>query len=538
MTISASRPTRPWLRRPSRRCTGAGSARLIVGSRPVHTELERAIAAWKEAGAAAIFATGYHANVGVLTALARPGTVICSDELNHASIVDGCRLARAEKRVYPHGDVAALESILAGSERAIVVTETVFSMDGDIAPVSQIADVCRKHGALLVLDEAHAVLGPDPDLGHTELLRVGTLSKFLGAHGGYVAGPADLVDLIVNRARPYIFTTAAPPAIAAAAVAAVRIVVSQEGHTLKARLREYIERVSPGHPSPIIPIIVGSEREAVRTSAALLGRGILVPAIRPPSVPPGSARLRVTLSAAHTESQVDSLVDALRTPSLRWPMPDATVLVAGTHTGVGKTWVTSRAAVTLLSRGFEVVARKPVQSFEPGHTPTDAELLSAATGELPHAVCPSFRWYPRAMAPPMAATELGRPPFTVHDLVAELRLPSTGIALIEGVGGPRSPLAQDGDSVTLAEHIDPDLVLLVADAGLGVINAVRTSATALARWPLTVVFNRYDPAFKLHKLNRTWLNTCGLDIVVSIDKATDRVVRTLDLVKQGLDRSP
>jgi 8-amino-7-oxononanoate synthase len=291
---------------------GAGAARLIVGSRPVHSELEREIADWKRTDATAIFATGYHANVGVLTALARPGTVVCSDELNHASIVDGCRLARAETRVYPHGDVAALESLLAGADKAIVVTETVFSMDGDVAPVEEIAKACRKHGALLVLDEAHAVLGPEPASHHTEMLRVGTLSKFLGAHGGYVAGPADLIELIVNRARPYIFTTATPPAIVAAAMAAVRIVFSEEGLALKARLRRLIGRVAPGHPSPIIPIVLGTEREAALTSARLLDRGILVPAIRPPSVPPGTARLRVTLSAAHTEPQVDALVDALR----------------------------------------------------------------------------------------------------------------------------------------------------------------------------------------------------------------------------------
>jgi dethiobiotin synthetase len=208
-------------------------------------------------------------------------------------------------------------------------------------------------------------------------------------------------------------------------------------------------------------------------------------------------------------------------------MPDSTVLVAGTHTGVGKTWVTARAVAALVSRGFEVVARKPVQSFDPAHAPTDAELLGAATGEPPQTVCPTRRWYAREMAPPMAAAELGRPRFTVSDLVSELGLPATGTALIEAVGGPRSPLAEDGDTVTLAEYVDPDLVLLVAHAGLGVINAVTLSATPFVRWPLIVMLNRFDPTSNLHCLNRTWLRTCGFDIVVSAQEVADRLVRTL-----------
>jgi 8-amino-7-oxononanoate synthase len=293
--------------------TGSGSARLIVGSRPVHSELEHALAQWKATEAAVCFPTGFAANLGVLSALAGPGTLICSDELNHASIIDGCRLARADVAVYRHADPERVDAILreARPERAVVVTDTVFSMDGDVAPVADLAEVCAHHGALLVLDEAHAVLGPDVDLRVVEALRVGTLSKTLGALGGFVAGPRRFTDLLVNRARSYIFTTASTPADAAAALAAVQIVQSDEGAALKARLRAHVARVRAGHPSPIVPVIIGDERATVAASAALLDLGLLVPAIRPPTVAPGTSRLRIALSAAHTEPQVDALVAAL-----------------------------------------------------------------------------------------------------------------------------------------------------------------------------------------------------------------------------------
>src|SRR5207245_384907 len=188
----------------------------------------------------------------------------------------------------------------ARAPRALVVTDTVFSMDGDLAPVDELAASSARHGALLVLDEAHAVLGPDPALDGVDALRVGTLSKTLGALGGFVAGPARWTDLLVNRARSYIFTTAPTPADAAAALAAVGVVRSQEGARLRDRLRALVDRLRPGHPSPIVPYVCGGEEDAIARSAALLDAGMLVPAIRPPTVPVGTSRLRVALSAAHS----------------------------------------------------------------------------------------------------------------------------------------------------------------------------------------------------------------------------------------------
>lgn len=295
--------------------TGAGSARLVAGSRPVHSELEAELADWKGTEAAVLFTTGYAANLGVLDALGGRDVTIFSDERNHASIIDGCRLSRAHVEVYRHRDVdqlAAMVDCACGKDRRLlVVTDTVFSMDGDVAPVDALAEVCARRGALLVLDEAHAVLGPHPDLGHVDHLRVGTLSKALGSLGGFVAGSRAFVDLLVNRARPFVFTTASPPAAAAAALAALRLLRSGEGEGLVARLRAHVERLEPGHPSPIVPVFLGGEDQALAAASALLERGLLVPAIRPPTVPPGTSRLRVSLSATHTDEQVSALMDAL-----------------------------------------------------------------------------------------------------------------------------------------------------------------------------------------------------------------------------------
>jgi 8-amino-7-oxononanoate synthase len=293
---------------------GSGSARLIVGARPVHRALEYELAEWKSAQRAALFPSGFAANLGVLSTFGGPEVLICSDELNHASIIDGCRLSRARVAVYQHNDLDHLSSILddADSDHVIVVSDSVFSMDGDVAHVDELVEIAAQAGALLILDEAHAVLGPLPSVPEdAAVLRVGTLSKTLGALGGFVAGPARYVELIENCSRPYIFTTASTPADAAAALTAVSILRSSEGTALLQRLRDHVEGVRPGHRSPIVPFVCGDEHVALDAAARLLDAGLLVPAIRPPTVPVGTSRLRVTLSAAHTDAQVEQLLDAL-----------------------------------------------------------------------------------------------------------------------------------------------------------------------------------------------------------------------------------
>jgi 8-amino-7-oxononanoate synthase len=331
---------------------GSGASRLVTGSRPIHGDLERELADWKGTEAAVCFPTGFAANLGVLSTLGGAGVRILSDELNHASIIDGCRLSKSALAVYRHCDMDHLAALLGdgGPEPGpgltptptptIVVTDTVFSMDGDVAPLDHLVALCDRHDALVILDEAHAVLGPDlptaagPGSGPGDgsggmgsrdrdglhggtVVRVGTLSKTLGSLGGFVAGSRDVVDVIVNRARSYIFSTAPTPADAAAALAALRILRSDEGAALTGRLAALIDRVvgagfaPPGHPSPIIPVVLGSEQAALNASAALLQGGLWVPAIRPPTVPVGTSRLRVTLSAAHTDEDVSRLLQAL-----------------------------------------------------------------------------------------------------------------------------------------------------------------------------------------------------------------------------------
>lgn len=306
--------------------TGSGASRLIVGSRPIHHDLEEALAAWRGTEAALLFPTGFAANLGTLAALADRDVAVVSDERNHASIIDGCRLAAqrgASLAVARHADVDHVAELVDAARRdgrrPMVVTDSVFSMDGDEAPIDGLLAVCAQAGAALVLDEAHAVLGPDvsPSAGATLaaagglLVRVGTLSKALGSLGGFVAADRAVVDLLVNRARPFIFTTAPTPADAAAGLAAVEVVCGAEGAALRARLRGHVDRLAPGHPSPILPVVVGGEQAALDAAAALAERGLLVPAIRPPTVAPGTCRLRVALSAAHTDDQVGALATAL-----------------------------------------------------------------------------------------------------------------------------------------------------------------------------------------------------------------------------------
>lgn len=309
---------------------GAGASRLVSGSRPVHSELEAALADWKSSETALVFPTGFAANLGVLSAIAGPQVLICSDELNHASIIDGCRLAKnlgAVVEVYPHCDVDAVSKLLSSATgRAVVVTDAVFSMDGDLAPLNELAQACSEHDALLVIDEAHSVLGPHFSDLPCEVLRVGTLSKTLGSQGGFVAGKRFMTEMLVNRSRSFIFTTALAPANAAAANAALEVLRSKEGEQLLGRLAGHVACFTGTGTagigpvlSPIVPVLVGGEQEALAASAALLEEGLFVPAIRPPTVPPGTSRLRVTLSAAQSNQEVLQLLSALERLGLRGP---------------------------------------------------------------------------------------------------------------------------------------------------------------------------------------------------------------------------
>lgn len=309
---------------------GAGASRLVAGDLPIHRALEARLAAWKGTEAALLFNSGYHANAGVPPVLVGRDDAVFSDVLNHASIVDGCLLSRAELVRYRHGDVDELADLLAGTRarRKLVVTDAVFSMDGDAAPLREIADLCDRHGAMLYVDEAHSagVLGPT-GAGLAEALGVadrvdvhmGTLGKALGAFGAYVAGARPLTDLLLSRARTFVFTTALPPAPCGAALAALEVVAAEPARrahvlALTARARAGLTRLGfdvSRVVAPILPVVLGSEARALAASRALRDRGWFVRAIRPPTVPRGTSRLRVALSAAHDEAQVDGFLAAL-----------------------------------------------------------------------------------------------------------------------------------------------------------------------------------------------------------------------------------
>ncbi len=310
--------------------TGAGASRLISGTQGPHVELERELARFKNCDAALCFGSGYLANLGLIPALARPGDLILADRLCHASLIDGCRLSGAALRVFRHNDVAQVARLLARGgtrRRALVVTEGIFSMDGDAAPLGELAKATQAHGARLLVDDAHGTgvmggqgrgtaewLGLEPG----SLIQMGTLSKALGASGAYVVGSFPLIDYLVNTARSFIYSTALPPAMAAAARAALGVVRAEPER--RARLwtnRRYLHdglkaagfRMTDT-VSPILPVLVGDPDKAVTAGRRLLDMGIFAPAIRPPTVPQGTSRLRLTVTSEHRTADLDHVLAA------------------------------------------------------------------------------------------------------------------------------------------------------------------------------------------------------------------------------------
>jgi 8-amino-7-oxononanoate synthase len=301
---------------------GSGASRLICGHMDVHAELEDAVARLKGTEAALTFSSGYLANLGILSTLCGPGSTVFSDELNHASIVDGCRLARTRVEVYRHGDVSHLEELLRRSraKRKVVVTDGVFSMDGDIAPLPDLVEVKDRHGAMLVVDDAHAT-GVLPPHGrgtadHFGLragvdLQMGTFSKALGTYGAYIGTTRAVVEYFINKCRPFIYNTSLPPAIAGATLAALDL-LSGEPERIESLWRNQEafreEMAARGRrvtsPTAIVPVLVGGDEETMAVSRSLFDRGVFVHGIRPPTVPEGTGRLRLTLMATHTREMI------------------------------------------------------------------------------------------------------------------------------------------------------------------------------------------------------------------------------------------
>lgn len=306
--------------------TGSTASRLISGSLDLFHQLEEELAAAKKTEAALTFANGYATATGTIPALVGKGDTIILDKLSHACLIDAARLSGATIRVFPHNDLNKLEKLLiSGKGRTLVVTESVFSMDGDLCPLREIVDLKDQYGALLLLDEAHAtgVFGSNRH-GLAEALglqdrvdfQMGTLGKALGSAGGFLASSRQWVDLLINKARSFIYSTAPPPSQAAASLAALRLLATPEGQALREKLRANLSTFNSQvsdleSQSPIIPHLVGDSSEALTLSRSLLNRGFLVPAIRYPTVPRNTARLRITITAAHDSRQIESLKEAI-----------------------------------------------------------------------------------------------------------------------------------------------------------------------------------------------------------------------------------
>ncbi|HSW45953.1 MAG TPA: 8-amino-7-oxononanoate synthase [Phycisphaerae bacterium] len=310
---------------------GAGASRLIAGTMTPHRQLEEKLAAFKHTAAALVCSTGYQANLAAVRALAGKGDVVFLDKLNHASIIDAARGSGAVVRVFPHRDYGRLQRLLertASARRRVIVTDSLFSMDGDLADLPRLVELKKRHEALLVIDEAHAtgVVGPG-GRGVAELqeveggidLTVGTLSKALGGIGGFLAGAREVIDWVINTAGAFIYTTALPPPACAAAITALDI-VEREPHrrehvlALAQRLRTALAERGfdpAGSQSQIVPIVVGSAERALAVAARLEADGLLAPAIRPPTVPTGRSRIRLSLCADHTDEDVDRLIASL-----------------------------------------------------------------------------------------------------------------------------------------------------------------------------------------------------------------------------------
>jgi 8-amino-7-oxononanoate synthase len=309
---------------------GAAASPLVSGHMRDHAALESAVASWLGCEAALLFGSGYHANIAVLPAIAGTDDEIFSDELNHASLIDGCRLARARVTVFPHRDMAALEGALGRSRarRKLIVSDSIFSMDGDAAPIADIVRLAERYGAWTMLDEAHAVgvCGPT-GAGHAEAegfgdritIRMGTLSKALGSYGAFVAGSRPLIETLLNRGRAYVFSTALPPPVVAAAMAAIGIVRREPARRerLWQNARRLHDSLTAGGiemrplESPILPLVIGESAAALEVASSALGRDVLAPAIRPPTVPTGTARLRLTPIATHSDEQLDRAAEVL-----------------------------------------------------------------------------------------------------------------------------------------------------------------------------------------------------------------------------------
>ncbi len=487
--------------------TGSGASRLIHGSRAPHVELEAEVASWVQLPSALLFSSGYAANIGTISALGGPRTVVLSDELNHASIIDGCRLARAEVRVVPHLDLGAYERLLASipaDSARWVVTESYFSMDGDGPDLAVLRELCDRHGAGLVVDEAHAlgVFGPHgggrcAEAGITPDVLIGTFGKAVGVQGAFVAGSERLRRVLWNAARSFVFSTAPSPLISALSLFHVKQARTSEAaraalwqrcdqlRTTLAALGMSTPRTSFG---PIVPVMINDNKRALAVTQRLLARGVLTQAIRPPTVPAGTARLRLTVTAQRSPDEIALLANEVAAavddkdppiPAITKPRRPRRVVILGTGTGVGKTFVSAALARRLRARGLQVAAIKPVETGTTDPVGADANLLARATGRAPSHDALVFA---DPVTPRLAAERAGVE-IDLRRLVRVVeeaeRDPSLEFIIVEAAGGAFSPIATDASNVDLAVLLEPATWVLVAPDALGVLHDVSATMRAM-----------------------------------------------------------
>jgi 8-amino-7-oxononanoate synthase len=504
---------------------GASASRLVCGTFPVHIALEAEIAAFLGTEAALLFTTGYQANIGVISALASPADLIVADRAIHASLIDACRLSGAKLAFYPHLDHTRAGAHLgrhgASARRRFVVTESLFSMDGDVAPLTQLSSLATFHDAILVVDEAHAIgcLGPTgtglcSQLGVQPDVFIGTLGKAFGTAGAFIAGSAILREFLLNTSRTFIFTTAPPPPVAAAALAALRLLRSSTGDDLRKRLAASVSALRsalslPVDPlgSPILPIILGTNEKTTTSAASLRSAGFLVQPIRPPAVREGTARLRITLSSHHTPDHISSLAHAIHSlhpsasrstqqplkpnpthdPPAQYSRPIRGLLLVGTDTAVGKTTVARAILHFLRSRGHRPVPFKPVETGAP-FQPSDAILLRESAGQtdLPlHIVCPYS--FAQPTAPSVAASSSASSISLPYLLSAASAAATFGdFLLVESAGGLLTPYAPSLTACDIAAALALP-ILLVARNSLGTINHTALALSELRRRALPLL---------------------------------------------------
>ena len=504
---------------------GAGAARLLGGGTGAHALAERQAATWLNAEAALLFPSGYQANLGVVGALAGRGDTVLSDALNHASLIDAARLSRARVEVYGHRDLADVERRLQrarGARRRLVVTEAVFSMEGDLAPLAELHALCAAHDAWLVIDEAHSagLLGPSGsgawnalDLEPERLAaRILTGGKALGVAGAFAVGTQALVDVLLHRARTFLFTTAPSPAVAGGLTRAMELARDADGD--RARVLSLATGLAQdlGLPQPaaaIVPLPVGEPEAAVTLAADLARRGLAVQAVRPPTVPPGGSRLRLALHASNTEAEVDDLARGVRAAGWRAPEVETSALapalfVVGTDTEIGKT-VVSALLLRAARRAGPARYWKAVQTGDDSDTETVGRLAEAEPHEL---LRPAWS-LPLPASPHEAAADAGlelEPERLVQGLDSLRRLVPEALHLVELAGGLLVPYTLSSTQADWLEHARLPLVL-VARAGLGTLNHTLLTLEALrARYlePRALFL-----VGEVHDSNRETLRTMG-----------------------------